>query len=94
MVDLARVLSLQVLFEDAAAAAEVTPAMLAAYLTAKGWAREARMRYTTWRLGKHWIDVSAESTGEEMLDVIADVALVEGRSPLAVWKDMVEAWPT
>lgn len=90
MVDLARVLSLQVTFEDAAAAAEVTPAMLAAYLTAKGWTREARMRYTTWRLGKHWVDVSEEPTGEEMLDVIADVAMVEGRSPLAVWAEMME----
>ena len=90
MVDLARVLSLQVLFEDAAAASEVTPAKLAAYLTAKGWAREARMRYTTWRLGKHWVDVSEEPTGEEMLDVIADVAIVEGRSPLAVWAEMME----
>ena len=90
MVDLARVLSLQVLFEDAAAASEVTPAKLAAYLTAKGWAREARMRYTTWRLGKHWVDVSEEPTGEEMLDVIADVAIVEGRSPLAGWAEMME----
>lgn len=90
MVDIARILSLQVTFEDAAAAAEVTPAMLVAYLTAKGWAREARMRYTTWRLGKHWVDVSEEPTGEEMLDVIADVAIVEGRSPLAVWAEMME----
>lgn len=90
MVDLARVLSLQVLFEDAAAASEVTPAKLAAYLTAKGWTRERRCRYATWRLGQKWVDVAIDATGEEMLDVIADVAIVEGRSPLAVWVEMME----
>lgn len=89
---LKRVLAIRVDFRDPDAAAEITPTMAAAYLTARGWTVVREEPYTTMfgnltecvfvpRAGR-------DDYGRRMLDLLADLAKLEGRSSLAVWIDL------
>lgn len=89
-----RLLSLRVDFRDEQAAAEVTPEHAGRYLMARGWTRGELAPWAVYSRGEHgtrhalkatWIDY-----GRRMVECIDDVALAEGRSPLAVWAEMVQ----
>lgn len=94
MTPLARLLSLRVDLRDEDAAAEVTPARLAAYLAAAGWTHEAST--THWHIWtRAGVLVKAPIAGwfadhgMVMLEMIRDIAAAEGRSSLAVWAELV-----
>lgn len=89
-----RLLALRVDFRDEQAAAEVTPEQAGKYLMARGWTRGELAPWAVYSRGEHgtrhalkaaWIDY-----GRRMVECINDVAAVEGRSPLAVWREMVQ----
>lgn len=96
----ARILTLRVIFRDEGAAAEITPEMAAAYLTARGWAEVSVPADSKWRVFRtgddetlvprhpHWVDY-----GRRMVELVTDVALAESRSPLAVWAEMSQGEP-
>lgn len=100
MTPLARLLSLRAELRDEAAAAEVTPTALAAYAERAGWHHDRDTK--VWRIWTHgeavltapramspdggepWVDF-----GRRMVDAIHRLAEHEGRSPLAVWAELV-----
>jgi len=90
-----RLLTLRVLFRDEPAAAEIAPEQAARYLTAHGWTESGAPSWRLFDFGErqcrvpketHWADY-----GRRMCELVNDLADIEGRSALAVWKELVEA---
>lgn len=93
-----RLLTLRVIFRDEPAAAEITPEMAAAYLTARGWTERPPLRDgDRWRVfmrDGRGVGVPRETRfidyGRRMVELVNDLAEIEGRSPLAVWAEMMQ----
>lgn len=89
-----RILTLKVDFRDEDAAAEITPEMAAAYLSARGWKREDIPDWTGWHLRGYeaWVPTRSEwgDYGRRMVTIIGAIAAAEARSPLAVWAEMIK----
>lgn len=92
---ISRLLSLRVLFRDEPAAAEITPEMAAAYLTARGWRPSAMTpNWAHYFRAEHGVGVPQSPRfvdyGRRMVELVNEVAEIEGRSPLAVWAEMMQ----
>jgi hypothetical protein len=97
MTPLARLLALRVELRDEAVAAEVTPETLAAYAEARGW----RLVETTAAARVYHRDEAPEAELQIPLEAgwrdyprrflaeLRELAAAEGRSPLAIWADLV-----
>lgn len=86
-----RLLSLRVIFRDEPAAAEITPEMAAAYLTARGYTVRGAIRWHVWTRDGRQVLVPRERLtdyGRRMVKTITALAEIESRSPLAVWAEM------
>ncbi|MBM3984053.1 MAG: hypothetical protein FJ304_28060 [Planctomycetes bacterium] len=90
-----RLLTLRVTFRDEPAAAEIAPEQAARYLTAHGWTGDDGPTIACYDRGTctvmvpqhaHWADY-----GRRMCELVNELAEIEGRSALAVWKELVEA---
>lgn len=93
MTTLDRILSLRVDFRDEPAAAEITPEMAAAYLTARGYTVRGAIRSYVWTRDGNEVLVPRSfmaDYGRRMVELVNDLATAEGRSPLAVWAEMVQ----
>ncbi len=86
-----RLLALRVIFRDEQAAAEITPEMAGAYLTARGYTVRGAIRWHVWTRDGRQVLVPRERLtdyGRRMVETITALAEIEGRSPLAVWAEM------
>lgn len=90
---LAAVLALRVDLRDPDACAKITPDAANAYLAARGWRCFATEAFHVWNLGivQAYVprDTSWTDYGARMTELVAAVALHEGRSPIAVYLDLM-----
>ena len=88
-------LTLRVDFRDEQAAARITPEQANAYLAARGWRRGDLAPWHQHRREQYEVMVPMHATyvdyGRCMVDVLNDLARIEGRSVLAVFVDIVAA---
>lgn len=94
MIPLSRLLTLRVDLRDPDAAAEVTPEALAAYAERTGWRLAATTpAHLVYRRGDAELQVPLTAGwpdyGKRICQEIGILAAAEGRSPLAVWAELV-----
>ena len=90
---LAAVLALRVDLRDPDACGRITPEAANAYLAARGWQRFDTETWHVWMLDGAQVVVPRETSwadyGVRMVEMVAAVALHEGRSPIAVYLDLM-----